>query len=410
LNNVQAVPEATEKHQATTERPSERSASDLTTQIAPQIDGDVEQRSSADVAIPPEVGSAHLTSVAATSEAVSVPLAPLAQQHIASPAPPTSPGLEEVNVSGKSEITRADWVGIILGAIGTILGGASLLVDLASHRQEKESHERARRSELIEYIDAIWENLLPEGKSKATGVASFTKDPIRIAEARRNLEQAMLRDPDHSQVPPYEVLVLYAEGDYDRAAERARVLLNDSVRARATVRMYLAYALYEIGEADEAIQQLQQAIQEEADNPAFHIALGTIYHWRIMDTEAIDAYKAAIAASPGDALGYHNLGVVYAEIGMAEEAIAEFRKALRRDDTDFLTARHLGLALFHQSSLVNPDASRLTEASLAFRHALALNPADDVSAAGLSEIGRRVSGLATGPLTVEELGGLKQPL
>lgn len=102
--------------------------------------------------------------------------------------------------------------------------------------------------------------------------------------------------------------------------------------------------------AADAAQWFEHAVGLERDNPA----------------AAEDAYRRAIAAAPGHADAYLNLGVLLGEAGRHAEAADVYRDGLAHCPTEALLQFNLGVAL--------EDQRRFDEAAAAYEACLALDP------------------------------------
>ena len=82
--------------------------------------------------------------------------------------------------------------------------------------------------------------------------------------------------------------------------------------------------------------------------------------------EAIAEYREAIRLQPDDHIGHYNLGDILRSQGKLDEAIAEYREAIRLQPDYAYAHSNLGLALLAQG--------KVDEAIAAHREALRLNP------------------------------------
>ena len=82
-------------------------------------------------------------------------------------------------------------------------------------------------------------------------------------------------------------------------------------------------------------------------------------------TEAMDAYRRALALDPGHADAHVNLGRLLQESNRAPEAVLQYREALRLNPSHATAAFNLGTAL--------EDLRKPSEAIAAYRRAVALD-------------------------------------
>jgi Tfp pilus assembly protein PilF len=93
--------------------------------------------------------------------------------------------------------------------------------------------------------------------------------------------------------------------------------------------LQLAYGHWEVGDAPQAIEELQISLMLEPDNAASHFMLGFIYSGRQMNNEAIQSYRQAILLEPDWHEVINNLGVVFLQLERWEEAMPLFEELTR---------------------------------------------------------------------------------
>ena len=134
----------------------------------------------------------------------------------------------------------------------------------------------------------------------------------------------------------------------------------------ATAHNNLGRLLADQGRYDEAIRQLQKALEIDPDLAVAHGNLGYALADRGQVDEAIAEFQTAMKIDPDDATTHYNLGLVLADRGQLDEAIAHFRKALEINPDYVKVHGNLGLALAHRG--------QVDEAIAEYRKALELDP------------------------------------
>jgi len=105
----------------------------------------------------------------------------------------------------------------------------------------------------------------------------------------------------------------------------------------------LGAAYIDRGMYDEAIVELEKAIEMNPSYEEAYTNLGVAYAGKGMYDEAISEYNKAIEIDPSDASAHCNLGAVYSHKGMHDEAIVELRKAIEINPSDAVAYTNLGV-------------------------------------------------------------------
>ena len=95
--------------------------------------------------------------------------------------------------------------------------------------------------------------------------------------------------------------------------------------------------------ADEQAAPLLEKLKSDPRNPDLLTGIGNLYYDAQQYSSAVDYYGRALKARPADAAVRTDLGTAYWYMGNADEAIAEFNKALAYEPTNPNTLFNLGL-------------------------------------------------------------------
>jgi len=109
-----------------------------------------------------------------------------------------------------------------------------------------------------------------------------------------------------------------SEREFKRAIE-----LNPNY---ATAHHWFAYLLVYLGRFDEAIDEIERALESDPLSMAIIRDVGEIHYLARNYDKAIEALKRAIDMDPNFAVSHFNLGLVYLQKSRYEEAIQEFQK------------------------------------------------------------------------------------
>ncbi|HHH42017.1 MAG TPA: tetratricopeptide repeat protein [Chloroflexi bacterium] len=160
-------------------------------------------------------------------------------------------------------------------------------------------------------------------------------------------------------------VALLDQGQYEEAlAELEKALELAPEDANVHANLGTAYA--NLGRTEEAIAEWQEAIRLNPDHYLAHYNLGVVYNDLGQTEEAIAELQEAIRVNPDYAPAHRELGLAYAEMGREEEAIAEYQEALRVDPDNVEVHVDLGISYAKQN--------RLDEAIAEWERALQINP------------------------------------
>jgi serine/threonine-protein kinase len=199
--------------------------------------------------------------------------------------------------------------------------------------------------------------------------------------------------------------LLVKKGDSDEAV----AVFQDLVRRRAGNGKHLGclgVLLSKLGRAreagpvlDAAVAASREAIRVSPDTADLHCNLGLILCDGKHDyAGAIAEFREAIRLDPHDAVYHFNLGIALSKQGKPDEAIAEYREAIRLDPDWSSPRDNLGALLSRQGALAGGHINRgnalknegkLDEAIAEYREAIRLKPDDAQSFCELAHALRR---------------------
>lgn len=155
-------------------------------------------------------------------------------------------------------------------------------------------------------------------------------------------------------------------------AAAAEPHLREAVRLRprsAVALNALGVALTRLsrpGDAEAALEAFRHAVAADPGDPDSRNNLGNALEARGSVEDALAQYREAIRLAPGDATGHRNIGLTLAGAGRHEEARREFEEAVRIDPGHAPTLGDLGNVLATQG--------RVDEALARYGEALRLDP------------------------------------
>lgn len=154
-------------------------------------------------------------------------------------------------------------------------------------------------------------------------------------EALARLDDFDRRLPDRYFIQFYLGTGRLATGEIAAALDHLHraLALNPPAPEQASIRVYLASGLKEMGRWDEALDVLVEARDLEPDRTDIHNLLGVCHFKRGEHEAAIACFERVLALDPGSAMDHANLGVNYQAIGDLDKAAAAYETALSLDPT-----------------------------------------------------------------------------
>jgi rhomboid protease GluP len=165
----------------------------------------------------------------------------------------------------------------------------------------------------------------------------------------------------------------FEAGDIDKAIASYKEALEikpDYAEARND----LGGAYLRKGLHDEALAAFKQAIEVSQDprvRAMAHYNLGTVYVIKELYEEAITSFKKALEIKPDYAEARHDLGFAYMRIGLNDEAITAFKQIIEASDDSEMRAR-----AYYNLGLIYADTKLYDEAIDSLEKSARLQPGD----------------------------------
>ncbi|RPJ69762.1 MAG: tetratricopeptide repeat protein [Acidobacteria bacterium] len=201
----------------------------------------------------------------------------------------------------------------------------------------------------------------------------FLKLDVAPEEARLHIEEALRLFPDYPEAHNNLGCLLQRSGQLEEAIRHHREavrLMPDFPLARNN----LGAALELAGRTGEAIEHYREAIRLHPDFVLAHVNLGSVLLQSGSTDEAVVVFQQAVRlAPPGDGENRRKLADALARTDRVEEAVTEYREALRLEPTSGEARLGLGMALERMGKLEDAllecsEAARLAPGSaLAWR-------------------------------------------
>ena len=224
-----------------------------------------------------------------------------------------------------------------------------------------EGAERAYRRGLklapdnVELRNALGWTLFQEGKTAA---------------AVMEYNRALKADPNHAKTHNNLALALVELGQLDDAAKHFQRSLE--LDPRAEIYSDLGFVMARLGNPEEALADYQKALELDPKCASAHynLAVASVQEGKLAEAES--HYRQALLGKPS-AETHNGLGYVLARQGRADEAVAEFRKAIEADAKFTPAYNNLARALAQQGKL--DEAQKYYERALIEQPSAAAPPA-----------------------------------
>jgi pentatricopeptide repeat protein len=189
----------------------------------------------------------------------------------------------------------------------------------------------------------------------------------RSAEAAGEYRRALAADPDHVKSHNNLALALVELGELEEAAGHFQRSL--ALEPKAEIYSDLGFIKAQLGKPDEALADYRKALELDPTCASAHanLAVAAVQRGKLPEAEA--HYRQALPERP-TAEVRNGLGYVLARQGRADEAVAEFRKAIDANPKFVPAYNNLAEALAKQG--------RLEEAEQYYRRSLAEKPSPAV--------------------------------
>ena len=177
----------------------------------------------------------------------------------------------------------------------------------------------------------------------------------KSAEAVAEYRRALAADPRHYKAHNNAALALIELGELEQAESHFR----KSIEAHPTAEIYsdLGFVVERQGKTDEAIGLYEKALALDPNcAPAhFNLAVALV---RLEEFEKAERhYRAAVQAKP-TAEAYNGLGFVLSRQGKLDEAVVQFREAIRVDPEYAAAYNNLAASLVQQGTMEEAAALR----------------------------------------------------
>jgi tetratricopeptide (TPR) repeat protein len=191
-------------------------------------------------------------------------------------------------------------------------------------------------------IDALQKaiQLDPDAEDLRFMLAEIYSETGRLKEAKRTIEDILIRNPE--SVKAHQVLgsVALGEGQPDVAADHFRKVLELDPDNQLMA-LKLSIALVRLGETGQAIDELKQIIVKNPESRPARLTLARLYRDMKLNTLAEEQYRYLIEVLGDYGQACLDLGFMYEEQRDFEEALELFNQALQKNPHDLALRHHI---------------------------------------------------------------------
>lgn len=108
-----------------------------------------------------------------------------------------------------------------------------------------------------------------------------------------------------------------------------------------------ALDLFDQGQYDKALAQIEKAIQKAPENPDYYSTKGVFLHRMNDPIRAIEAYQVALQVAPDHCFSHYNLGLIYMRQNKILQAISEWEAVIKIKPNDVDAIFNIAVALSH---------------------------------------------------------------
>jgi len=150
----------------------------------------------------------------------------------------------------------------------------------------------------------------------------------RLDEARNNYETFIEQNPDVAAAHRNLAEILMEQGEFEEAGNHLQTAIRLDPETAADSRGKLGVALFQLGELEQAVAELNQALEQGADSRQYGFFHGLALAAHGKTAEAADAWRNVIARAGPHGPSYFELARLAAQEGRYAWAIGDLRKAM----------------------------------------------------------------------------------
>jgi len=217
--------------------------------------------------------------------------------------------------------------------------------------------------EIQKSIEAYWKGDLKSAFDSIERVPENINDPRfftyrasllltvgRVDEAGKDIERALIVDPNNSDALALQSIIAIAQNEKNKAFDLAQKAVEINPNS-ATARVALSYVQQADFQLEKALASLKEAVALEPENALAWARLAELWQSFGRPDRALDSAKKAVALNPDLARTQTVLGYAYLSQVKTKEAGVAFKKAIEFDQADPLPRLGLGLAKIREGSL-----------------------------------------------------------
>jgi len=183
-------------------------------------------------------------------------------------------------------------------------------------------------------------------------------------EATQAYEKVLKLKPDHCEAHAFLGGIYLDQGDFEQAVEH----LERAGREDSSVQQNLAWALWQLGEREQAISILRDAIERSTEDGQLYSLLGSFLFEARHFEEALLVLERAVDLSAEPDKELYLLGSTFRELGLLDKALETYQRLLKESPEDASLLTTIGYIYAEQNDL--------EQALEVWQRAVSANPTD----------------------------------
>jgi tetratricopeptide (TPR) repeat protein len=226
-------------------------------------------------------------------------------------------------------------------------------------------YQMGKKSEADRHMEEIKKGSAP-GDPRRQSLGLIYLQQGMLDESIEELELILSGWPEDDKTRFYLATAYEEKGETDKALEQFR-MINQESSYYTTAQIHIAYILNIQEKSDEAIEIVEQAIEDDPERVELYLLLSSFHESRKDYDNAMRALEAGLLKTGADGELHFRMGVILDKTGRKDESIAQMRKVVELEPNHADALNYIGYTFAEQGI-------RLDEAETLIKKALSIKP------------------------------------